>query len=73
MLVTSTRKALITGSGKLVSFSQRTLWIDVFILPTYYLKTLSDSMSNEEKAIELITQAEKKVKSSQGFLGGLFG
>ena len=36
-------------------------------------KTLSDSMSNEEKAIELITQAEKKVKSSQGFLGGLFG
>ncbi|CAH3128937.1 unnamed protein product [Pocillopora meandrina] len=30
-------------------------------------------MSNEEKAIELITQAEKKVKSSQGFLGGLFG
>lgn len=30
-------------------------------------------MSNEEKAIELIAQAEKKVKSSQGFLGGLFG
>lgn len=38
MLLTSTRKATITGSGKLVSFSQRTLWIDVFILPTYYLK-----------------------------------
>lgn len=30
-------------------------------------------MSNEEKAIDLISQAEKKVKSSQGFLGGLFG
>lgn len=30
-------------------------------------------MSNEEKAIEMIAQAEKKVKSSQGFLGGLFG
>lgn len=30
-------------------------------------------MSNEEKAIGLIAQAEKKVKSSQGFLGGLFG
>ena len=30
-------------------------------------------MSNEEKAVELISQAEKKVKSSQGFLGALFG
>lgn len=30
-------------------------------------------MSNEEKAVGLIAQAEKKVKSSQGFLGGLFG
>ena len=30
-------------------------------------------MYNEEKAIGLIAQAEKKVKSSQGFLGGLFG
>ena len=30
-------------------------------------------MSNEEKAVELISQAEKKVKSSQGFFGGLFG
>lgn len=30
-------------------------------------------MSNEDRAIELVAQAEKKVKSSQGFLGGLFG
>lgn len=30
-------------------------------------------MSHEDKAIELVSQAEKKVKSSQGFLGGLFG
>lgn len=30
-------------------------------------------MSQEEKAIGLIAQAEKKVKSSQGLLGGLFG
>ncbi|KAK3747132.1 hypothetical protein QZH41_015119, partial [Actinostola sp. cb2023] len=30
-------------------------------------------MSNEDKAVALIAEAEKKVKSSQGFLGGLFG
>ena len=30
-------------------------------------------MSQEEKAIELVAQAEKKVKSSQGFFGGMFG
>ncbi|KAJ7365416.1 hypothetical protein OS493_005523 [Desmophyllum pertusum] len=30
-------------------------------------------MTSEEKAIDLIAQAERKVKSSQGFLGGLFG
>ena len=49
------------------------MWINVFILPVSYLETISESMSNEEKAIDLINQAEKKVKSSQGFLGGLFG
>ena len=30
-------------------------------------------MSQEDKAIELVAQAEKKVKSSQGFFGGMFG
>lgn len=30
-------------------------------------------MSNEEKAVEMISQAEKKVKSAQGFFGGMFG
>ncbi|KXJ22338.1 alpha-soluble NSF attachment protein [Exaiptasia diaphana] len=30
-------------------------------------------MSNEEKAVALLAEAEKKVKSSQGFFGGLFG
>jgi hypothetical protein len=30
-------------------------------------------MSNEAKAAELMAEAERKLKSSQGFLGGLFG
>ena len=30
-------------------------------------------MSNEAKADDLMAQAEKKLKSSQGFFGGLFG
>lgn len=30
-------------------------------------------MSNEAKAAELMADAERKLKSSQGFLGGLFG
>ena len=30
-------------------------------------------MSNETKAAELMAEAERKLKSSQGFLGGLFG
>ncbi|XP_031562782.1 alpha-soluble NSF attachment protein-like [Actinia tenebrosa] len=31
------------------------------------------TMSNEDKGVALILEAEKKVKSSQGFFGGLFG
>ena len=27
---------------------------------------------NEQKAMQLVADAEKKLKSSQGFLGGLF-
>ena len=30
-------------------------------------------MSNEEKAADLMAQADRKLKSSQGFLGGIFG
>jgi hypothetical protein len=30
-------------------------------------------MSNEAKAAELMAEAERKLKSSQGFLGGIFG
>jgi alpha-soluble NSF attachment protein len=28
---------------------------------------------NEQKALQLIAEAEKKLNSSKGFLGGLFG
>ena len=29
--------------------------------------------SNEQKAIELVAEAEKKLNSTKSFLGGLFG
>lgn len=55
-----------------VSWWLFTCWTDVY-LTVYEHESGSEMADQEQKALELMSQAEKKLKSAGGLFGSLFG